>query len=314
MNACVERLLRISLTVAGLARAEAFYRDTLGFVRVALGSVDPAWLRLLGVEGAAAQAMRMRLGAQELELLAFDPPGRPYPPGSTASDAWFQHVAIVVSDMAAAWARLQGAPVTPITSGGPQRLPPNTGSVIAFKFRDPDGHPLELIQFPAGTGDPVWQHPAAGAVFLGIDHSAIVVADIARSTEFYLRLPGLSVLSRSLNHGPEQRRLDGMSRDVVDVVSLRPALTGTPHVELLGYRVPAPGQAAAPAPVRDIAAARLVLRVEGLSALVASLRAAGVRFTSPGLVPLGDGGRAALVRDPDGHHLLLVQPLVEKPG
>ena len=32
---------------------------------------------------------------------------------------------------------------------GPQLLPPSTGSVTAFKVRDPDGHPLELSYNPA---------------------------------------------------------------------------------------------------------------------------------------------------------------------
>ena len=309
MSTGVTRLLRVSLTVAEVAGAEAFYRDTLGFARVAAGEVGgPAWLRLMGAEGATARFVVMRLGAQELELVAFDPPGRPYPPASTAHDPWFQHVAIVVSDMAAAWARLQHAPIMPITRGGPQRLPPNTGSVTALKFRDPEGHPLELIAFPPGTGDPVWQHPTEGALFLGIDHSAIVVRDPVRSARFYKGPLGLSELSHSINDGPEQQRLDGTQGDVVDVVALRPAAGTTPHVELLGYRVPPVGAVETDASVRDIAATRLVLQVERLSDIAATLQVAGAGLISPGMVALRDGSHGILVRDPDGHLLLLIQP------
>ena len=85
----VSRLLRVSLTVSDLESAEAFYRDTLDFVRVGDGMADdPAWQRVMGAEGAAARSVIMRLGAQEIELVAFDPPGRPYPAGSTAYDPW----------------------------------------------------------------------------------------------------------------------------------------------------------------------------------------------------------------------------------
>ena len=39
----------------------------------------------------------------------------------------------------------------------PQRLPDwnaTAGGIKAFYFKDPDGHPLEILQFPAGKGDP----------------------------------------------------------------------------------------------------------------------------------------------------------------
>ena len=41
--------------------------------------------------------------------------------------------------------RLSRFPFTTISRNGPEALP---GGVVAFKFRGPDGHPLELIQFP----------------------------------------------------------------------------------------------------------------------------------------------------------------------
>ena len=304
----VLRLLRVSLTVSDLPAMEAFYRDTLGFVRVTdPGPVAPAMLRVMGVDAPVAQSVTMRLGAQEIELIAFDPPGQPYPAGSTAHDPWFQHMALVVSDMAAAWARLQQASITPITAGGPQCLPPNTGSVIAFKFRDPEGHPLELLQFPAGVGDPAWRRKAKDALFLGIDHSAIVVRNAADSARFYSSRLGFAELSRSVNRGAEQERLDGTPGDVVDVVALRPSADVTPHVELLGYRVPPPETTAVSAP-RDVASTRLVMEASRVATLALSLRNAGVAFVSPDVVDLRDGTCAALLHDPDGHLLLLTGP------
>lgn len=139
----------------------------------------------------------------------------------------FQHFAIRVADMDAAIARLDAvAGWQPISTHGPERLPPNTGSVTAFKFRDPEGHPLELLAFPDET---------SGPLFGRIDHSAISVADVERSIAFYERL-GLAVAGRSLNTGIEQSRLDGIDDATVDVVAMRTPSGRAPHLELLGYR------------------------------------------------------------------------------
>ncbi|HET9817548.1 MAG TPA: VOC family protein [Rhodanobacteraceae bacterium] len=113
----------------------------------------------------------MSLGPQQIELIEFTN-AAPYPPDSTSCDPWFQHCAIEVSDMDVACARVMQHGAVSITRGGPQTLPHSTGSVIAFKFRDPDGHPLELIHFPADTGDPCWQSVRGDGLTLGIDHGA----------------------------------------------------------------------------------------------------------------------------------------------
>ena len=60
---------------------------------------------------------------------------------------------------------------------------PSAGGIRAFYFRDPDRHVLEVIWFPAGKGAPRWQRHAPTALFLGIDHTAIVVADTDEEKE-----------------------------------------------------------------------------------------------------------------------------------
>ena len=43
-------------------------------------------------------------------------------------------------------------------SSGPQRLPDwnkNAGGIKAFYFKDPDEHPVEILEFPEGKGYPV---------------------------------------------------------------------------------------------------------------------------------------------------------------
>jgi catechol 2,3-dioxygenase-like lactoylglutathione lyase family enzyme len=278
---------RISRVVADLARSETFYRDGLGFQRVSGGPGDPALSLLLGLGRLDSETVSMRLGGQTIELVRFATLGRPYPPGSRSDDLWFQHMAIVVSDMDAAYRRLSGQPgLQPISHGGPQTLPPSTGGVRAFKFRDPDGHPLELIWFPPGQGRALWHDGPAATPFLGIDHSGLAVGGTRRSLRFYRRL-GFRVAYRSLNRGAAQERLDGLPGACARITGLRLADPVGPGLELLGYEPP--GRATAVAG-NDMAADWVTLRVAGLRNGTA----------------LRDGARARLVRDPDGHRLLLL--------
>jgi catechol 2,3-dioxygenase-like lactoylglutathione lyase family enzyme len=144
-------------------------------------------------------------------------------------------------------------------------------------------------------------------VFLGIDHSAIAVADTAESIDFYTRLLGFHVASRSLNSGVEQARLDHAPDVRVNVVALEPVEAHTPHVELLGYEQPTGRPLPAGVKPNDIIADRLVLDVDDLPRLVQILEAENVTFISPGTVTSNDGRRSALVRDPTGHLLLFTQ-------
>lgn len=231
-------------SVTDLARSVAFYCDGLGFVPDAMESEGrrPGGVAMFAVPG--IRSARLRLGAQAIELVE-----HPVATWSRSApgeiDTGFQHLAIVAGDLAAAHARLMACAPTTLTRGAvPVRLPESAGGVGAFKFLDPDGHPLELIHFPPGSGDAMWQQPLPGAVLtLGIDHSAIVVADVARRIAFYRDGLGFTVEARQVNRGPAQERLDGLDRAVIDVVALRPAGDATPHLELLGYGVPAPHRA-----------------------------------------------------------------------
>ncbi len=271
------QLLRVSLTVSDLAGSEAFYTGALGFATLGPAcDADPAMAKLLGASN--LRTVRLRRGSQVLELAVFDPPGSPYPPGSRSNDLWFQHCALTVDDMAAAYARLARHPFTPISRGGPQLLP---GGASACKFRDADGHPLELI----ALAQP--EPRTAG----GIDHSAISVSSAERSTAFYADTLGLQVAARQVNTGPAQDALDGLDHVLVDVVALVPEQPA-PHLELLGYRTP-PGRPASPLQPEDIAASRLVFQVDSLAG-------------HPGAAVLANGARAKVMRDPDGHTLLLL--------
>lgn len=310
------RLIRVSFTVADLAGAAAFYRDALGLkVGPERSLHDPAWTALFGLSpGTSARACSITVGRQALQIVAFEPPGNPYPSERASNDQWFQHLALVCGDIAEVSRRLTTGRSGVITRGSPVRLPPNTGSVTAFKFRDPEGHPLELISFPDGVGAPLWHEMSAEGI-LGYDHTAISVMDVERSLSFYTGLLGLRAAGRSLNQGPEQDALDGLAKCEVDVLALEPAAVATPHVELLHYRTPRGRTLTAPPQADDVAAAIQVHEVDDLDALARRLQTEGVLFVSPGVVSLENGGRAASIRDPDGHMLMLVDAAAaEWPG
>jgi catechol 2,3-dioxygenase-like lactoylglutathione lyase family enzyme len=194
----IERVDAIGITVADLDRALAFYTGVLPFAVVSEAEVaGEAFEHLFGVFGLRARIARLRLGAEEIELIDYlAPEGRPIPVDSRSNDFWFQHFAIIVSDMDEAYAQLRRHKVQHASSG-PQTLPdwnPNAGGIKAFYFKDPDGNHLEILQFPAGKGDPRWHEPA-DALFLGIDHTAIVVDDTDRSLAFYRDRLGIDVAS-----------------------------------------------------------------------------------------------------------------------
>jgi catechol 2,3-dioxygenase-like lactoylglutathione lyase family enzyme len=246
-----------------------FYQ-AIGFIAGQTAPIPAAEMAILGLEGAGWRRS-MTLGESRLDLDSFDLTGNPYPDRTSASDLVFQHLALVTDDAHAAWRRARNAGATPITRGGPVTLPPSSGGVTAVKFRDPDGHPLELLEFPAGS-NPSWQ----GRGMLGIDHSAISTADMTASRRFY-ESHGLVGGKRALNQGPAQVALDGLDGVEVDVLPMNPANT-PPHVELLGYRRPA-GRPHPPLAANDVAATRIVW----------------------------SANRDGLVRDPDGHLLQLTR-------
>lgn len=238
----------IRLVSADAGRLATFYESAFGFVREAdeAGIRDP-------FEGQARRCLRLRLGRELIEIVEFDALGAPVAPG--APDTLFQHFAMVAPPMAAAMQRLNGvAGWKPISQCGPQLLPQSSGGVTAFKFRDPEGHPLELLSF-AEDRAPEARRNGSGEV-LGIDHTAIVVRDTGRSVAFYAAL-GFERKGGSVNVGPEQARLDGVPEPRVEVTTLDLPDAPPPHLELLCYDRPgAPHRDSGP---RDIVATRTVL-------------------------------------------------------
>jgi catechol 2,3-dioxygenase-like lactoylglutathione lyase family enzyme len=256
------------------------------------------------VFGAHVRSARLRLGSECIELTEYlAPRGRGIPEDARSNDRSFQHVAIVVSDMDAAYARLRREKVEHASSS-PQRLPdwnPNAAGIRAFYFKDPDRHVLEVLQFPQGKGDRRWQRN--NGLFLGIDHTAIVVGDTDESLRFYQGVLGLGIAGASENYGTEQEHLNGVFAAHLRITTLR-AGQG-PGIELLEYLSPRDGR---PYP-EDARPNDLVHWQTAIAAdvelLESALRKARARFISPRPVRSpGEPTRALLVRDPDGHALL----------
>jgi catechol 2,3-dioxygenase-like lactoylglutathione lyase family enzyme len=303
-----------ALTVSNLDQAVAFYEQALGFRKVSGRTVsDRANDELNGVFGTRVRTATLQLGTELIELDEYvAPPGQPVPADSRSNDLWFQHFAVVVSDMEKAWDHVSRFPIRSISSA-PQTIPESNvaaAGIKAVKFKDPDGHPLELLWFPAGKGDPRWQRDN-GALFLGIDHSAIAVANTERSTAFWRDLVGLQVAGGSLNAGPTQEQLDNAFGAVVRITGLRPQGPRGPGLEFLQYLTPSGGRAA-PLGMRanDIVATRTVVEVDDVDALAEKLQAGNVSFISPRSVevPGMPWSKGLMVRDPDGHVVLLVEP------
>lgn len=253
----------VALVCERLLPLVRFY-EALGFSLYSLAAIHPDELRLLGINGRGLRA-RLCAGDDELWLDSFIPPGEEIPRPISSTAIAFQHFAIVTREVDALWMAAEAAGAQAITRDGPVTLPPRAGGLTAIKFRDPEGHPVELISPPPGSP----RHYDGSGGPLGIDHSAMVVTDPEHSIDFYGRR-GLACAGRTVNRGTAQGALDDVAHPVVTVVELRPA-DPSPHLELLGYQT----TEAMPVPARPdaIAATRLVWR----------------------------GDRADCFRDPDGH-------------
>lgn len=303
----------IGITVADLDRSRAFYVGVLGFVAgEEIELSGDAFERLTGVFGALARRVTLSLGAERITLTQFvAPEGRPMPADSRSNDLWFQHIAIVVSDMDRAYAHLRAHGVRH-QSSGPQTLPesiPAAAGISAFYFKDPDGHVLEVIHFPEGKGDARW-HVPGDRLFLGIDHTAIATADTAASIAFYERVLGMRVAGTSENFGVEQEHLNNVFGARLRITALRGA--SGPGVELLEYLSPSDGREM-PRDTRsnDLWSWQIAMGVGDLGEVESRIRAGRGRWVSAGVVGAGEEAGMAF-RDPDGHAVVVGKALVRE--
>jgi catechol 2,3-dioxygenase-like lactoylglutathione lyase family enzyme len=307
----VQQVGPIVMTVADLQRSVLFYSRILTFEKVNdVVRIGAAVDQLYGIPGARLHVVEMRLGEETIDLQQFEGVDeRLVPRDARSNDLSFQHIAIIVSDMDSAYRILRQNHVEHV-SAFPQTLPSwnaNASGIRAFYFKDLDGHPLEILQFPPGKGDAKW-HVLSGRTFLGIDHTAIVVADTDASLTYYRDVLGMRVTGESDNYGSEQEHLNNVFGAHLRITSLRsPA---GPGIELLEYISPHDGHPAfSDASPTDIVHHETVIAVRDLDALNTSK---SKRYTP--ISELGEQSelllqarRGKLITDPDGHALLAVQ-------
>lgn len=251
------------------------------------------------------------IGAEEVQLLEFKSKlaGRLIPFDSHSNDLWFQHIAIVVKDMDKAYQYASAQSIEHVSSF-PQTLPEYISAaagISAFYFRDQDDHNMELIYFPKGKGNPKWQTPSS-ELFLGIDHSAIGISNTDQSLKFYRDVLGLKVEGNSENYGTEQEHLN-------QVFGARLIITGLSAgkgfgVEFLQYITPTDGRLyPKDSTPLDHWYWHTAMQVDNLEELHKTLKKNNYKIISYGIqaIPIMGYEKVLIVRDPDGHAVLLYQ-------
>lgn len=302
------------MTVADMDRSVEFYTTVLSFQKVSDVEVwGSEYEQLQGIFGLRMRIVRLALGDEAIELTEYlTPKGKPFPSDSRGNDRWFQHIAIIVSDMDKAYHWLRQHKVQH-ASTGPQRLPdwnPTAGGIEAFYFRDPDGHFLEILHFPPGKGDPKWSQ-TGDKLFLGIDHTAIVVSNTETSLKFYRDVLGLRVVGESENYGIEQEHLNNVFGARLRITSLRAA--AGPGVEFLEYLTPQDGRLTpTDEKANDLAHWQTQLITNSVEAASQQVRIERRSFVSSGVVSFAKStvgfAKGVLVRDPDGHVMQFIEP------
>lgn len=312
----VQKVEAVGFTVSDMDKAIDFYTRVLSFEKVSDKEIwGDGFERLSGVFGARVRVARFKLGDEILELTEYlNSNSRPIPVDSRSNDRWFQHIAIIVSDMDKAFEILRKNKVR-FASTAPQTLPktiPNAAGIKAFYFKDFDNHILEILQFPADKGAAKWHESAkTGKLFLGIDHTAIVVGDTRESLKFYRDALGLSVAGESLNFGTEQEHLNNVFGARLHITGLKTKEDGI-AVEFLEYLAPRNGKPF-PADTRssDLWHWQTSFETNRINLLSEILSKNRFRFISPEIISTSgnnfDYKRALSVRDTDGHAVRVIE-------
>lgn len=307
------RVETVGFTVSDMDKALDFYTKVLPFKKVSdVETFGTEFEHLSGVFGARVRIVRLQLGSEVLELTEyFTPQGRAIPVDSRSNDRWFQHIAIIVSDMDKAYAHLRGNKVRH-ASTGPQTLPSYitaAAGIRAFYFKDFDNHVLEILSFPPDKGAEKWHELGAGGkLFLGIDHTAIGVGDTDQSLKFYRDLLGLKVAGTSVNYGTEQEHLNNVFGARLHITGLQTRDAGI-AVEFLEYLAPTDGRLF-PRDTRssDLWHWETTFTSQGIAQFLASYKpdlisSGEVLFEEPTL----GFRKASMFRDPDGHAVRLTE-------
>jgi catechol 2,3-dioxygenase-like lactoylglutathione lyase family enzyme len=140
------------VVVKDMERMVSFYRDIFGFQVVLDTQVSGKETDdIVNFRVERERIVLMERNQMQIEFLEYRPSGRGYPDDYKSNDLFGVHLAFQTDDMDKDYAMLKGKGVEIISKGGPQTIPPDhpifAGTKVLY-FRDPEGHPLELIQMP----------------------------------------------------------------------------------------------------------------------------------------------------------------------
>lgn len=311
----VKKVGPIGITVSNMDRSVHFYSEVIGFKKINdIELQGEEYEQLQGVFGIRMRVVQMQLGDELIELTDYlTSGGRDIPADTKSNDLFFQHIAIVVSDMNKAYQQLRKYDVEHVSTG-PQTIPvtnPAAAGVRAFYFHDPDMHTLELIWFPKGKGQAKWQEHK-GKLFLGIDHTAIGISNTDSSLHFYQDILGIERKGDSWNKGIEQAHLNYVENAELHITGLRAA--DGPGIEFLEYLVPGPGRPyPADSKTNDLWHWQTSLVVDDVAIIYARLAESGHQLVSKKLISLhsvdGRTIKTFIARDRDGHAILIKEYL-----
>jgi len=292
----VREVESVGITVRKMDESLRFYTDLLQFKIISDDSTTNSNYR----------RVQLKLGDETLLLTQYlRKKGRPIPGNMKSNDLYFQHIAIVVSDMDKAYALLKEKMVSQI-SNVPQTIPKSNraaAGIRAFYFHDPDHHDLELIYFPKGKGQEKWQD-SSGNIFLGIDHTAIGIKSTSKSLHFYRDILGINRKGDSWNKGIEQMNLSNVKGASLHITGLRAG--SSLGIEFLQYLVPGPGK---PYPkdtkMSDIWYWQIALKTDHLEDIYQKLKKEHYHFLNYTRIGEKKELESFVVQDPDGHALFL---------
>jgi glyoxylase I family protein len=137
----------ITLRVSEMERALVFYRDGLGLREIFDVRLDGAGLdAVTGTPGSRGRMVGLLVpgaGKVCIELLGFEHPASAPPPRGRYTG--YSNISLSVDDLDAAYEACVARGLRPL------QRPVEVGGVRMFFLADPDGTPIELIQFPRGA-------------------------------------------------------------------------------------------------------------------------------------------------------------------
>ena len=298
----------ICITVKDLAPSVSFYTNVLQFKYIDTEDFyGESHEQLFSKFGIHYKVAHLQLGDEHVDLIDYlTSGGRRISETQQSNDLAFQHIAIVVNDMDAAFKTLQKNNVEYVSTL-PQTIPLNNNAaagIKAFYFHDIDSHNLELIYFPKGKGKIKWQNSTKN-IFLGIDHTAIGVSNTANSLQYWVNKLSLEKKGESHNTGTEQAHLNFVKNAELQITGL--AADEGPGIEFLQYLKPGVGKSyPADTQCDDLWNWITKVNCDGIDALYIQLTSSNVKIVSEAVVVI-NGKKNFIARDPDGHAVWFVE-------